>query len=98
MLPAFTALSEQLAGEDSILSDWVPVLRFGVGRRRRWRTHLIRDRIGMAFYGDLFREKGTKSISIPPYDENDVTEEWEKELFPAWWVEGAGLRSKRSGS
>ena len=45
----------------------------------------------MAFYGDLFREKGTKSISIPPYDENDVTEEWEKELLQAWWVEGARI-------
>jgi hypothetical protein len=27
----------------------------------------------MAFYGDLFRKKGTKSLGIPPYDENDVT-------------------------
>ncbi len=43
----------------------------------------------MAFYGDLFRKRGTKSLSIPPYDENDVTEEWEKQLLEAWWVGGA---------
>ena len=82
-------IGQQLAGEDSILSDWVPALRDGI--RRAGGEPPPSDRIGMAFYGDLFREKGTKSISIPPYDENDVTEEWEKELLQAWWVEGARI-------
>ena len=45
----------------------------------------------MAFYGDLFRKKGTKAVGIPPYDENDVTEEWEKELLEAWWIGGARM-------
>jgi hypothetical protein len=45
----------------------------------------------MTFYGDLFRKQGTKSLGVPPYDENDVAEEWERELLQAWWAEGSQI-------
>jgi hypothetical protein len=45
----------------------------------------------MAFYGDLFREKGTKSIGIPEYDENDLTDAFEQDLLEAFWVGGAQI-------
>lgn len=80
----------QTQGADSILSDWVPALRDGV--RLAGGEPPAPERLGMAFYGNLFRKKGTKgtkSISIPPYDENDITDESERQLLEAWWVGGA---------
>jgi len=42
-----------------------------------------------ASYGDLFRPLGTKAVGIPPYDANDITDDWEKKLLEAWWREAA---------
>jgi hypothetical protein len=80
-------IGQQVSGEESILADWIPALRDGV--RRAAGVPPRPGHIEMAFYGDLFREKGTKSLSIPPYDENDVTEELEKQLLEAWWIGGS---------
>src|SRR6516165_2338790 len=74
-------IGQQVSGEDSILSNWVPALRDG--NRHANGEPPPAESIGMAFYGDLFRKKGTKSLGIPPYDESDVTEEWEKQLLEA---------------
>jgi len=82
-------IGQQVKGEDSILSDWIPALRDGI--RRANGQPPAEDRIGMAFYGDLFRKKGSKSVGIPPYDEKDVANEWEKQLLEAWWIGGARM-------
>jgi pimeloyl-ACP methyl ester carboxylesterase len=85
-------IGQQLSGEDTMLSDWVPALRDGI--RRVDGEPPPPEQIGMAFYGDLFRKKGTKSLkslNIPPYDENDVTEEWERQILEAWWLAGAHI-------
>jgi hypothetical protein len=50
-----------------------------------------------AFYGDLFRPPGTKAVGIPPYDANDVTDDWEKELLEAWWREAAAVEEEVPG-
>lgn len=80
-------IGQELKGEDSILNDWIPALRDGI--RRANGQPPTPDRIAMAFYGDLFRKKGTKSLAIPPYDERDVDNEWEKQLLEAWWAGAA---------
>lgn len=80
-------IGQQVKGEDSILSDWIPALRDGI--RHANEDPPAADRIRMAFYGDLFRKKGSKSFGIPPYNENDVANEWEKQLLEAWWIGGA---------
>ncbi len=88
-------IGQQVRGEDSILSEWIPSLRDGI--RRAEGEPPAPDCIGMSFYGDLFRKKGAKSLGIPPYDENDVTEEWEKRLLEAWWVGGARMDTSVPG-
>jgi hypothetical protein len=82
-------IGQQVSGEETILGAWVPALRDGI--KLAGGEPPSPERIRMAFYGNLFRKKGTKSLSIPPYDETDVTEEWEKQLLQAWWVEGARI-------
>jgi hypothetical protein len=41
-----------------------------------------------AFYESLFRPAG-KGAMDPPYDANDVGDEWERELLELWWREAA---------
>lgn len=95
MIVCVHGIGQQVRGEDSVLSDWVPALRDGI--RRGGGNPPPPERIGMAFYGDLFRKKGTKSLGIQPYDEDDVTKEWEKQLLHAWWVEAARVDQKVPG-
>jgi hypothetical protein len=38
-----------------------------------------------AFYGNLFRPPGSKSVQVPPYEAVDVEEGLERELLLAWW-------------
>lgn len=80
-------IGQQFGGEDTLLADWTPALRSGI--RRAGIEPPGSDAVVMAFYGDLFRSKGMKASGIPPYDETDVTNDWEKQMLEAWWAEAA---------
>ena len=88
-------IGQQVKGEDSILGDWIPALRDGI--RRADKEPPAGDCVAMAFYGDLFRKKGSKSLGIPPYDENDITNEWEMQLLEAWWIGAARIDNSVPG-
>ncbi|MFI9587373.1 hypothetical protein ACIHCQ_37420 [Streptomyces sp. NPDC052236] len=80
-------VGKQYLSEDSLARDVVPELLGGV----RLAGGLVPalDDVGVAFYGDLFRPRGTRHGHEPPYDASDVETEDEFRLLMAWWAEAA---------
>ena len=88
-------IGQQVEGEDSLLARWIPAIRDGIGRAGGKRPDP--EQVAMAFYGDLFRKEGAKALGVPPYDESDITEDWEKEMLEAWWLEAARVEEAVPG-
>ena len=85
-------IAQQFKGPNVLRTEWLPALRDGL-----WLAGVNfrqDDDLMCAFYGDLFRQPGTKTVGIPHYDTNDVTDDWEKELLDAWWREAAAVVEK----
>ena len=80
-------IGQQLEGSHTLHQTVLPALRSGLERVAKNLPNP--DDLMCAFYGDLFRKKGAKSLSDPPYDESDVEEGFEKELLELWWREAA---------
>jgi len=79
-------VGQQYKGENSLRAEWLPCLNDGLARAGH---QLVSDTdFECAFYGDLFRLAG-KAAMDPPYDANDVDDEWERELLDLWWREAA---------
>jgi hypothetical protein len=83
---AVHGIAQQFVGEHLLHSAWLPALRDGLGRAGVDLPSV--DDLKCAFYGDLFRKKGTKALGDVPYDASDVTE-WEQDLLEMWWREAA---------
>jgi hypothetical protein len=86
---AVHGIAQQVKGGESLAAAWLPALRDGLklaGARR-----IKDDELVCAFYGDLFRKKGTRSASVPPLTAKDVTAADEKELLQLWWEEAARI-------
>lgn len=79
-------VGHQFKGENTLRAEWLPALRDGLARA----GHQLAsdDDFLCAFYGNLFRPAG-KGAMNPPYDANDVDDEWERELLELWWREAA---------
>jgi hypothetical protein len=80
-------VGKQYLSEDSLARDIVPELLGGV--RLAGGPVPSPDDVGIAFYGDLFRPRGTRQGHEPPYDANDVETEEEFQLLMSWWAEAA---------
>ena len=82
-------IGKQLAGERSLLGEWLPALQDGLTRAGA--TGVLADaEVGMAFYGDLFRPPGhSLAVGNPQYRATDVEEGFETELLQAWWTAAA---------
>ncbi len=79
-------IAAQTKGPQTLLEHWLPALRDGVtlaGGDARL------DNVTMAFYGDVFRPPGTRSLGAPPMTAGDLTDPLESELLLAWWAEAA---------
>ena len=74
-------IGQQFKGPNVLWTEWLPA---GDGLWLAGVEFPRDDDLMCAFYGDLFRPPGTKAVGIPPYDANDVTDDWEKELLEAW--------------
>jgi hypothetical protein len=86
---AVHGIAQQVKGGESLATHWLPALRDGVklaGGRR-----IADDEFVCAFYGDLFRKKGTKGGDVPPLSAQDVASDAERELLTLWWTEAARL-------
>ncbi|NYV73777.1 antibiotic ABC transporter ATP-binding protein [Streptomyces sp. UH6] len=80
-------VGKQYASEDSLARDVVPELLGGV--RLAGGPVPAYEEVAIAFYGDLFRPRGTRSGLDLPYDEGDVETDEEFALLMAWWAEAA---------
>jgi pimeloyl-ACP methyl ester carboxylesterase len=91
---AVHGIAQQFLGEHLLHAAWLPALRSGLSRVG---VDLpSEDDLRCAFYGDLFRKKGTKALGDVPYDASDVTE-WEQELLEMWWREAARVEPQVPG-
>lgn len=80
-------VGKQYLSEDSLARDVVPELRGGT--RLAGGPVPTDDEVSVAFYGDLFRPRGTRAGQLPRYDAVDVETEEEFALLMAWWAEAA---------
>src|SRR5258707_5843934 len=79
---AVHGVGQQFKGEELLLAEWLPSLNDGM--HRAGFPRLAPDDLTCAFYGDLFRKKGTKYTSDPPFDSSDVTDPLEMALLACW--------------
>ncbi len=80
-------IAQEVRGPDTLRAKWGPALRDGIalsGAEPPAETDLE-----IVFYGDLFRKKGGKAASGPPYMAADVEEGFEQELLETWWAGAA---------
>lgn len=82
-------VGKQYLSEDSLGRDVVPELLGGI--RLAGGPVPEPDEVGVAFYGDLFRPRGTRAGAEPPYDEGDIETDEEFDLLMAWWAEAARI-------
>ncbi|MFE0257608.1 antibiotic ABC transporter ATP-binding protein [Streptomyces sp. NPDC059010] len=82
-------VGKQYLSEDSLGRDVVPELLGGV--RLAGGPVPTPDEVGVAFYGDLFRPRGTRAGLEPPYDEGDIETDEEFALLMAWWAKAARI-------
>lgn len=80
-------VGKQYLSEDSLARDVIPELLGGL--RLAGGPVPAFDEVRVAFYGDLFRPRGTRAGHEPPYDAADVETDDEFELLMAWWAEAA---------
>ncbi|MEU9285624.1 hypothetical protein AB0D57_13080 [Streptomyces sp. NPDC048275] len=85
-------IAQQLHGPETLRAAWAPALRDGLliaGAK----SDEAATASSVAFYGDLFRRRGARSLGEPPLDAADVDEGLERELLLAWWEEAARTES-----
>lgn len=80
-------IGQQYKGENTLHAEWLPALRDGLARAGV--TEFGRADLVCAFYGDLFRPRGTKSLASAPYEANDVEPGWELDWLGLLWAEAA---------
>lgn len=81
-------IAQQYRGPESLCAESAPALCDGVALAG---GSLQTGDISVAFYGDLFRPPGSRSIRLPEYDVSDVDSLLERELLYAWWQETARI-------
>jgi hypothetical protein len=80
-------VGRQYLSEDSLARDVVPELLGGV--RLAGGPVPSPEEVAVAFYGDLFRPRGTRVGHEPPYDEADVDTDEEFAFLMEWWARAA---------
>ena len=76
-------VGQQFRGEHTLKQEWLPALRDGL--LRAGADLRSEEELRCVFYGDVFRKKVKKSVSLPPYAANDVDDEFEQELLLKLW-------------
>lgn len=79
-------VGHQFAGENTLQAQWLPALKDGLARAGH-QLDADSDFV-CAFYGDLFRPAG-KGAMDPPYDSDDVDDDFQRALLELWWTEAA---------
>jgi hypothetical protein len=84
---AVHGIGNQYSGPESMKSDWLPALRDGIILSGG--AKLPETEFDCAFYGNLFRNAGTRGGHLPPLDASDVEPGWEQEMLSTLWREAA---------
>ncbi|MGW7552273.1 hypothetical protein [Streptomyces rimosus] len=79
-------IGQQLAGPHSLLDDWYPSLADGLALNG---CRVQRSEVAAAFYGDLFRPAGHRSVGLPDLEADDVTDSLERDVLLSWWQQAA---------
>lgn len=87
-------VAQQTMGPESLVTRWLPALRDGLALAG---GSLPSEEVTMAFYGDVFRPTGTRSLGELPLTADDVTDPLDQELLLAWWAEAARVDPGVSG-
>lgn len=83
---AVHGIANEFFNADVILSKWRPCIT-GSLKLIEWDSAV---EIDLAFYGDLFRRKGTMGSNFPPRDLDDLSE-YEGELLVQFWKAAATM-------
>ncbi|WP_435207667.1 hypothetical protein [Micromonospora sp. bgisy143] len=81
-------VAQQTMGPETLLAQWLPALRDGLTLAG---GTLASEQVTMAFYGDVFRRSGTRTLGEPPLTAEDVTDPLDQELLLTWWAEAARI-------
>ncbi|WP_329484287.1 hypothetical protein OG555_19255 [Kribbella sp. NBC_01484] len=92
---AVHGIGQQVRGPNVLRQVWVPALRDGVALAGGQRP--AESDIGVAFYGDVFRQAGRKGSGEARYGAGDVENGFESELLEAWWREAAETDASVAG-
>jgi hypothetical protein len=92
---AVHGIGQQLKGPHTLKDAWLPAMRDGLALAGA--AVPAAEDLVCAFYGDLFRRRGTKGVGEPPYRAGDVEEGFERELLAAWWQEAAATEPQVPG-
>ena len=88
-------IGQQFKGAHTLQEVWLPALRDGLEHAGAELSSS--NALTCAFYGDLFRRKGTKSLTDAPYEATDVEAGFEQELLEMWWCEAAQIEPQVPG-
>jgi hypothetical protein len=87
-------IGQQVKGPQTLLADWYPALCDGLALAG---SQLDQTDASVAFYGDIFRRPGGRSIDDPLLDASDVTDPGDAQWLQAWWEEAARLETAVNG-
>ncbi|MER7462283.1 hypothetical protein [Streptomyces sp. NPDC097981] len=88
-------IAQEVLGPETLLAEWYPALSDGLTLGSG--PGVPREEVSMAFYGDLFRQKGHRGPGVPELDAGDVEDGIERELLLQWWEHAARLESRVPG-
>jgi hypothetical protein len=87
---AVHGVGQQMKGANILRSTWLPALRDGLTLAGV--SAFSEGDLTCAFYGDLFRPRGTKTRGSPRLVASDVATELELPLLLAFWEEAARIQ------
>jgi hypothetical protein len=86
---AIHGIGQQRLGAHTLKATWLPALQDGLARAGC--KPIAEAEFTCAFYGDLFRPKGMKSIGDPNLDASDLDPNWEGTLLQLMVEKAGGL-------
>lgn len=87
-------IGQQVKGPQTLLADWYPALQDGLSLVG---SELDGIDVAVAFYGDIFRPSGGRSLDGPLLDASDVSDTRDAGWLMAWWEEAARLETAVAG-
>jgi hypothetical protein len=85
-------IGQTFEGGPTEKAEWLAALQGGL--EQAGAPGLGNWEFDVVFYGALFRPRGKRAADIPPLNERDIKEDWEKALLKEWWSAAAQLSAE----